>query len=125
MEPDCIVLDEPTAMLDPKGRKEVMSTIKKLNREKGITIVYITHYMEEAARAERVIVMDKGSIIMDDEPKKIFSRVEDLKAVGLDVPQVTELCYELRKDGIDIPQDIITEEDCMEHILKLLGKDVL
>lgn len=125
MEPDCIVLDEPTAMLDPKGRKEVMATIKKLNREKGITIVFITHYMEEAAQAERVIVMDKGSVIMDDEPKKIFSRVEELKAVGLDVPQVTELCYELRKEGIDIPQDIITEQDCMEHILKLFGKDVL
>lgn len=122
MQPACIVLDEPTAMLDPKGRKEVMKTIKMLNKEKGITIVYITHYMEEAAQAERVVVMDKGEIIMDDEPKKIFSQVEALKAVGLDVPQVTELAYELRKSGIDVPVDVLNEQECAEAILRLVNR---
>lgn len=122
MQPACIVLDEPTAMLDPKGRKEVMKTIKMLNKEKEITIVYITHYMEEAAQAERVVVMDKGEIIMDDEPKKIFSQVEALKAVGLDVPQVTELAYELRKSGIDVPVDVLNEQECAEAILRLVNR---
>ncbi len=119
MEPECIVLDEPTAMLDPKGRKEVMKTIKKLNEEKGITVILITHYMEEATEAERVIVMDKGRIIMDDVPKKIFKEVERLKDVGLDVPQVTELAYLLRKEGIELPDDIITETECAEELIKL------
>ncbi len=119
MAPDCIVLDEPTAMLDPKGRKEVMKTVKELNA-KGITIVFITHYMEEAAKADRVVVMDKGRIIMDDVPKKVFSQVERLKAVGLDVPQVTELAWELRKAGYDISDEIIDEEECAEQIIKLM-----
>lgn len=122
MAPKCIVLDEPTAMLDPKGRKEVMKTIRKLNKEQGITIVYITHYMEEAAKADRVVVIDKGKLLMDDVPKKIFSRVEELKAVGLDVPQVTELVYELRKEGMDIPADIISEDECVEQLLKVMNK---
>ena len=119
MAPDCIVLDEPTARLDPKGRKEVMKTVKELNA-KGITIVFITHYMEEAAKADRVVVMDKGRIIMDDVPKKVFSQVERLKAVGLDVPQVTELAWELRKAGYDISDEIIDEEECAEQIIKLM-----
>ena len=97
MRPRCIVLDEPTAMLDPKGRSEVMKTVKELNSKYGITIILITHYMEEAAQCERIIVMDKGKVLMDDSPKQVFSRVEELKAVGLDVPQVTELIYELNK----------------------------
>lgn len=120
MQPKCIVLDEPTAMLDPKGRKEVLNTVLRLNREKNITVIYITHYMEEAVFADRVIVMDKGKILMDDTPKMIFSRVEELKEVGLDVPQVTELVYELRKEGIDIPADIIYEDECVEAIMKLV-----
>ncbi|MCR4781102.1 MAG: energy-coupling factor transporter ATPase [Ruminiclostridium sp.] len=118
MKPKCIVLDEPTAMLDPKGRAEVMDTIKLLN-EQGVTRILITHYMDEACQADRVIVMDDGVIIMDDEPKKIFARVEELKAVSLDVPQVTELVYRLRKHGVDVPADIITEQECAEELLKL------
>lgn len=119
MQPRCIVMDEPTAMLDPKGRKEVMSTIKRLNREQGITVILITHYMEEAAQADRVIVMDKGSVIMDDEPHKIFSREKELKAVGLDVPQVTELCCMLKDGGVDISTEIIFEEECSAAISEL------
>lgn len=112
MEPECIILDEPTAMLDPKGRKEVMKTIKTLNRERGITVVLITHYMDEAAMADRVIVMERGEIIVDDVPKKVFSQVEKIKKIGLDVPQVTELAFLLRQMGIDMPEDIITVEEC-------------
>jgi len=119
MHPQCIVLDEPTAMLDPKGRREVMNTIKMLN-EKGVTIILITHYMEEAAQARRVAVMDKGQIIMDGTPKEIFSEVEKLKEVGLDVPQVTELAYELRKAGMELPADILTEEECLKELIKIL-----
>ncbi len=119
MQPRCIVMDEPTAMLDPKGRKEVMSTIKRLNREQGITVILITHYMEEAAQADRVIVMDKGSVIMDDEPHRIFSREKELKAVGLDVPQVTELCCMLKDGGVDISAEIIFEEECSAAISEL------
>ena len=106
MRPECIVLDEPTAMLDPKGRKSVMKTIKRLNSEFGITIVLITHYMDEAAQADRVVVMDSGRVIMDDAPKKIFSQVDRLTGVGLDVPQVTQLAYELRKEGVDISLEV-------------------
>lgn len=120
MRPQCIVLDEPTAMLDPKGRKSVMKTIKRLNKEFGITVVLITHYMDEAAQAERVVVMDGGRIIMDDVPKKIFSQVEKLNEVGLDVPQVTQLAYELKKEGIDISLEVITEEDMLEEIERLM-----
>ncbi len=116
MRPRCIVMDEPTAMLDPKGRREVMKTIKRLNKEQGITVILITHYMEEAAQADRVVVMDGGCVIMDDVPKKIFSRYEELRAVGLDVPQVTELCVLLEKGGVDISREIIFEDDCAEAI---------
>ena len=119
MQPRCIVMDEPTAMLDPKGRKEVMRTIKRLNKEHGITVILITHYMEEAAQADRVVVMDKGAIIMDDEPHKIFCREKELRAVGLDVPQVTELCFMLREKGFDIPTEIIFEDECASAISAL------
>ena len=121
MNPDCIILDEATAMLDPMGRKEVMNTISQLNKEKGITVVYITHYMEEAALADRVIVLDKGRVVMDDIPKRIFSNVEEIKRIGLDVPQVTELVCELRKEGFDLPQDIISIKECADELMKLLG----
>lgn len=120
MEPDCILLDEPTAMLDPKGRNEVMKTIKMLNREKGITIVLITHYMEEAAQADRVVVIDGGEIVMDNTPKKVFSQVKTLQNLGLDVPQVTQLAYELKNAGYDISTEIITEDECVEAVAKLL-----
>lgn len=119
MRPKCIILDEPTAMLDPKGRKEVMATIKRMNREYGITIVLITHYMDEAAQCGRIVVMDKGKAVLDDVPEKVFSQVEKLKSIGLDVPQATELVWELRKAGYDVPAEIITENDCVEAILKL------
>lgn len=120
MRPDCIVLDEPTAMLDPRGRQEVMSTLKELNRDYNITIIHITHYMDEAAQADRVIVMDDGRVLLDDAPKEVFSHVELLTDVGLDVPQSTRLCHELRKAGIKLPADIITEEDCTAALLQLL-----
>ena len=120
MKPDCIILDEPTAMLDPQGRQEVMQTIQKLNQEQGITIVLITHYMEEAALADRIVVIDDGKIILDDAPKKVFSQVEKMKELGLDVPQVTELAYELRKAGYPVPAEIITEEECLQALEKLL-----
>ncbi|MGL5972754.1 MAG: energy-coupling factor transporter ATPase [Oscillospiraceae bacterium] len=120
MKPSFIVLDEPTAMLDPKGRKEVLKTIKELNIDYNITVVLITHYMEEASKADRVIVMDDGQIIMDDLPTVVFSQVDRLKQIGLDIPQVTELIYELNKDGYNLPQDIINEKDCADAILALL-----
>ena len=122
MRPECIVLDEPTAMLDPKGRRSIMKTIKHLNSEFGITIVLITHYMDEAAQAERVVVMDGGRIIMDDVPKKIFSQVDKLTEVGLDVPQVTQLAYELKKEGIDISIEVLTEEECLSELLRAAGR---
>ncbi len=112
-------MDEPTAMLDPKGRREVMKTIKQLNREQGITVILITHYMDEAAQADRVLVMDDGSVLMDDVPKKIFARGDELRAVGLDVPQVTELCGILRKNGVDISEEIIFEDECADAISAL------
>ena len=116
MKPKCIVLDEPTAMLDPKGRAEIISTIKKLNRENGITIVLITHFMEEAVDADRVIVMDDGKIVADSTPKDIFSNISLLKEVGLDVPQTTELLYRLKKGGIDISTDVISIEESAQKI---------
>lgn len=122
MKPKCIILDEPTAMLDPSGRKEVIKTIKELNKTRGITVVLITHYMEEAALADRVVVMDDGKIVLDNTPKKVFCEVELLKKIGLDVPQVTELCYILRQNGIDLPDDIITVDECIEQLCKILGE---
>ena len=121
MRPDCILLDEPTAMLDPNGRKEVLKTIKMLNKEFGVTIVLITHYMDEAAQAERVVVMDSGEIVMNDTPKKVFSRVEELKNIGLDVPQVTELTHMLIDEGISLDSEIITEDECVEAIRTLFN----
>lgn len=103
-------------MLDPKGRKEVMDTIQHLKKQYGITIVLITHYMEEAAQADRVVVMNDGTILYDDRPEQVFSHVEALQAIGLDVPQVTELTYLLRKAGMDLPAQIIREEDCIQAI---------
>ncbi len=120
MQPEYIILDEPTAMLDPQGRKEVISTIKMLNREKSMTVVLITHYMDEAVQADRVIVMNKGKIIMDNTPKKVFSHVDELKSLGLDVPQVTELVHLLKQNGFDLPDDIITVEECSEALIKYL-----
>ncbi|MDE6763098.1 MAG: energy-coupling factor transporter ATPase [Oscillospiraceae bacterium] len=121
MRPECIVLDEPTAMLDPKGRKEVLKTIRKLNADFGITIILITHYMEEAALADRIVVMDNGEIIMDGVPREVFSNVELMKKVGLDVPQVTELMYLLGKSGLPSDTHIIDENECVSALLKLLG----
>lgn len=120
MRPKCIVLDEPTAMLDPQGRREVLQTIRQLGDQFGITVVLITHYMDEAARCDRVVVVDNGKIILDGIPRKVFSHVEQLKSVGLDVPQVTELAWLLRQDGYDLPDDIIFEEECVQAIEKLL-----
>lgn len=119
MQPRCIVMDEPTAMLDPKGRREVMKTIKRLNKEQGITVILITHYMDEAAQADRVVVMDEGCIIMDDVPRKIFAQAKKLRSVGLDVPQVTELCCMLREKGVNISNEIIFEDECAEAIADL------
>jgi len=121
MKPKCIILDEPTAMLDPQGRREVMAVIKRMNREYGITIVLITHYMDEAAQCGRVVVMDKGRVILDDTPRAVFSQVEQVKKIGLDVPQVTELAYELKKAGYDISDEIITEEECVSAIMNLFN----
>lgn len=121
MRPECIVLDEPTAMLDPNGRKEVMRTITELNQKYGITIILITHYMEEAAMCGRIIVMDNGKVLIDDKPEEVFSRVEELKAVGLDVPQATELIYELNRYGLDLDTHIINEDECAEALIKLLS----
>ncbi|MCL1904122.1 MAG: energy-coupling factor transporter ATPase [Oscillospiraceae bacterium] len=120
MEPKCIVLDEPTAMLDPKGRSEVIKTVRRLNNN-GATVVYITHYMEEAALADRVIVMDGGRVIMDGTPREIFREAEQLLRVGLDIPQVTELAHSLRKAGVVIPDDIIDEDEFADCIVKVLG----
>lgn len=116
MKPDCIVLDEPTAMLDPKGRSEIISTIMKLNREYNITIVLITHFMEEAVEADRVLVMDDGRIVADSTPKNIFSNIKLLKDVGLDVPQTTELLYLLKKGGLNISTDVISIEESAKKI---------
>ena len=121
MRPDCIVLDEPTAMLDPSGRREVMNTIHMLNREYGITIVLITHYMEEAAQANRVVVMDDGKVVLDNTPKEVFSHVETLKKIGLDVPQVTELAYRLQQAGCPVDVHMISEEECVASLTKLLN----
>ena len=120
MQPECIVLDEPTAMLDPRGRTEVLDTIHKLNRELGITIVLITHYMDEAVTADRVVVMDSGRILTEGTPKEVFSKVELLKQHHLDVPQATELCYRLRACGCQVPLGILDAEECVGILEKLL-----
>lgn len=120
LRPDCIVLDEPTAMLDPVGRKEVMETLLMLNKEYGLTIVLITHYMEEAIKADRVVILDNGIKLLEDTPENIFKNVELIKSVGLDVPQTTELLYELYKDGIKVSFENITVKDCVSELKKLL-----
>lgn len=123
MEPACIVLDEPTAMLDPRGRQEVMDTIQRLNREKGITIVLITHYMEEAAQANRVVVMNHGKLLLDGTPREVFSQVELLKEHRLDVPQTTELMDLLGKAGVPVPADVLTVEECADALERLLKEN--
>ena len=120
MQPACIVLDEPTALLDPQGRREVMDTICRLNRENGITIVLITHYMEEAVLADRVVVMDEGKIVKEGTPRQVFSQVEELRALELDVPQPTELCFALRREGVMLPDDVLTVEECAAALLQQL-----
>lgn len=120
MKPECIILDEPTAMLDPNGRKEVIRTIHELNRAEGITVLLITHYMEEAIEADRIIVMDDGRIVMDGQPREIFSRVEELKSHGLDVPQVTELAWELKEAGMPLTDGILSREELVEQLVPLL-----
>ncbi len=120
MNTKCIVMDEPTAMLDPHGRQEVMDTIQMLNKERGITVILITHYMDEAVKADRVVVMDKGEIVLDGVPRDVFKNVEKLKSLGLDVPQATELAYRLRKAGLDIPDNILDEKECAAAILTAL-----
>lgn len=118
MEPDCIVFDEPTAMLDPSGRREVINTILKLNREQHKTILLITHYMDEAILADRVLVMEKGNIVMDDHPKKIFNQVDRMKALGLDIPQVTDLAHQLIQEGIALSDDILSIEEMVEELCR-------
>ena len=120
MQPDCLVLDEPTAMLDPKGRAEIIDTLIRLNKEKGITVILITHYMEEAEHADRVIVMNDGEIIEDGTPKEIFKNVEKLKEVGLDVPQTTELLFELKKNGFKVETNVISIEETVAKITAAL-----
>lgn len=121
MEPKCIVLDEPTAMLDPRGRKEVLDTVLKLNREKGITVVLITHHMDEAAQAQRVVVLHKGDIAADGTPKQVFSQVELLHTLGLAAPDTVELCYALNQQGFTLPLDSINTEECAQTLYKALG----
>ncbi len=118
MHPDCILLDEPTAMLDPQGRREVLDTICRLNREQGMTVVLITHYMEEAALADRVVVMDEGVVLEDGTPRQIFQKIDRLHQLGLDVPQPTALCAALRQAGIDLSADLLTPEECAAALLE-------
>ena len=121
MQPRCIVLDEPTAMLDPIGRADVLRTIRALNREKGITVVLITHHMDEAAQADRLVVMAKGKVVADGAPKEVFQDVEGLKAVGLTVPQTTQLLWELRQEGLNVPLDALSDEECAAALRDLLA----
>ena len=122
MQPKCIVLDEPTAMLDPVGRADVLRTVHELNRTKGVTILLITHYMEEVVEADRVFVMDKGKVVMQGTPRQIFSQVEELQSHRLDVPQITLLAHELRKEGMDIPKGILTRRELLEALAGKAGK---
>ena len=121
MEPRCVVLDEPTAMLDPTGRADVLRTIKALNQERGVTVVLITHHMDEAAQADRLVVMSKGRVVADGVPKEVFSHVEELKAVGLTVPQTTQLLWELRQEGISVPLDALSDEECAAALWAVLA----
>ena len=120
MQPRCILLDEPTAMLDPRGRQEVMRVLRQLNREKGITVVWITHFMEEAAQADRIIVMNQGEVALSGTPREVFSQTDVLRRCGLDVPQSTELCHRLIEKGIDLPGDILDADECVEALSKIM-----
>lgn len=119
MRPRCIIFDEPTAMLDPSGRKEVMETVRQLNKEFGITVIHITHYMEEAVQADRIVVIDQGKLVMDDTPRNVFSQVEQIKAIGLDVPQVTEVAWYLKQAGLDVDTHLLTVEELVERLCQL------
>jgi len=120
MKPRCVVLDEPTAMLDPIGRREVLETIKKLNQESGVTVVLITHHMDEAAQADRLVVMSSGRVVADGAPREVFQRVEELRAVGLTVPETVSLLYALRQEGLDLPLDALSDEECAQALYQLL-----
>ncbi len=122
MEPECIVLDEPTAMLDPNGRKEVIETVRQLNQEKKVTVILITHYMDEVVHADKVYVMDDGKIVLSGTPREVFSQVDYLKQLRLDVPQVTELAHELRKSGVDVPEGILTIDELVQSLEKLKSR---
>ncbi len=122
MRPECIVLDEPTAMLDPAGRREVLDTVKRLNREQGITVVLITHHMDEAAQADRLIVMHDGHIMADDSPEQVFQNVDGLRSLGLEVPEPVALLYELRQAGVDVPLTALTVDECAGVLKKLLAQ---
>lgn len=122
MEPECIVLDEPTAMLDPNGRKEVIETVHELNREKKVTVILITHYMDEVVHADKVYVMDDGKIVLSGTPRQVFSQVDHLKQLRLDVPQVTELAYELRQSGLDVPEGVLTIEELAKSLERLKSR---
>ena len=122
MEPACIVLDEATAMLDPVGRREVLSTVHRLNREKGITVVLITHHMDEAEEADRVVVMDDGKVAMDGTPREVFTQVDALRSMGLTVPDTVDLLDRLRRDGVDVPMDALTVEECADAVFAALNK---
>lgn len=122
MEPRCIVLDEPTAMLDPDGRKEVLEAVHELNRSKGVTVILITHYMEEVVDADYVFVMDQGKVVMEGEPREIFSHVQELKSHRLDVPQITLLAHELKEAGMDLPDGILTRKELIAAIKEAVGK---
>ena len=119
MRPQCIVLDESTAMLDPNGRREVLEAVRELNRQENVTVIWITHYMEEVVFADMVYVMDQGNIVMQGTPRKLFAHVQELKRYGLDVPQVTLLAYELRKSGVTLPEDILTREELVDALCQL------
>lgn len=123
MQPEYIILDEPTAMLDPIGRKEVISTISKLSRDKKMTVILITHFMEEAALADRVVVMRKGRVILDDEPKKVFVQTDTLKSTGLDIPQTTQLLCSLLQEGIDVSKDMVSVDECADEILRYINSN--
>lgn len=121
MKPEILILDEPTAMLDPSGRHDVMKTVKELNRENGMTVILITHYMEEAAQADRIVVIDNGRIIADDTPRGVFRQTKLMKSAGLDVPQMTELMQLLRESGIDVSDDVLSVDEALGEIVKVLG----
>jgi energy-coupling factor transport system ATP-binding protein len=118
MRPSCVILDEPTAMLDPVGRSEVLETVRKLNREEGMTVILITHFMDEAVNADRVVVMDEGRIVMDAPPKEVFSQVDELRRLHLDIPQVTELAHQLQNAGLEIPPNILTVEEMADALCR-------